>query len=650
MPQIRPSEQLAEDLAHTLYAKRAGTAPLPGYVLLEPLGRGGFGEVWKCEVPGGLHKAIKFVAGGPGRDETLLRQEYEAFQQVKAIRHPFLLCLERVELVGDELIMVMGLADRHIGERYHECASAGQPGIPRAELIGYMREAAEALDVIGERYGLQHLDVKPANLFLTAGHVQVGDYGLVSKLDRGEGGKNRGITPKYGAPEVLCGAVHTRSDQYSLALVYQEMLTGTFPFAGRTSAQIMLQHMSGTPDLSGLPESDRAAIAVALAKRPDDRFPSCRELIDALAAATPATPRAGRVVPGRGSDVTPAPVATPAPSVPPTRGPAPDETTPGSTPAPRLPRLIATKRSAPIPVAAPLPPPAPVPPTPAPAQADDPLKPTGVKLPFVLSVTPVGWLRGREAPDPDLEPDEMVRAILVAAKSTAPPDPAPGATDGTWSRRFLTTVDPRIARVKLDTLWEQDPGLSMTGSRNEVVFRHVFPAASGTSGLFGGFTKKAPPPPSGYEVTVQLPEAGGAVRDVVVTGRLFGSPTSEQARDAAKPIVALLDGVCDILGNHRERRKHPRIPAGFSVTVFPIHSDGRVECPLSGQCLEVSAGGASVRTTAPLSTSYAYLAFEGVRGTTGLAILISVVRPPTRENGFVLAARYRLDMWPPPPS
>ncbi len=271
------------------FLRSVGDEPLPGYRLLAPLGIGGFGEVWKCLAPGGLHKAIKFVGEDPDDDpaeRTSLQQEHDAFERVKGIRHPFLMTLERVELLDGELLMVMELADRSLAHRYDECRAGGLPGIPRTELLSYMVDAAEALDVLGREHGLQHMDVKPANLFLLGGHVKVGDYGLVARHKTGVCGEEpklgRGLTPKYVAPEILADRVHARSDQYPLALVYQELLTGVFPYPGRTSRQLLMQHTSAEPDLTALPARDRTTVGRALSKDPALRFSSCLSFVKAL--------------------------------------------------------------------------------------------------------------------------------------------------------------------------------------------------------------------------------------------------------------------------------------------------------------------------------------------------------------------------------
>ena len=285
------------------FTKKVGTEQLCRAIdFSNPLGRGGFGEVWKCEAPGGLMKAIKFVAGSDAEDGNggaRFDQELDAFQQIKSIRHPFLLTLERVEIIDGELVMVMELADRQLLDRFRECHACGLPGIPRDELLAYFADAAEALDMISAKYGLQHLDVKPANLFLVAGHVKVGDYGLVARLDPdGVKSTNGGLTPKYVSPEALIGKPSAQSDQYSLALVYQELLTGTFPYTGRKPQQLMIQHISSEPDLSGLPKVDQPIMAQALAKKPEERFSSCMAFIQALMSAASAVslPRANMEV------------------------------------------------------------------------------------------------------------------------------------------------------------------------------------------------------------------------------------------------------------------------------------------------------------------------------------------------------------------
>jgi serine/threonine protein kinase len=268
---------------------RAGDEPIAGYRLLELLGTGGFGEVWKCEVPGRLFKALKIIRGdGDPFDDGSSRAavELEAVERIKSIRHPFLLSIDRIEVREQELLIVTELADRSLHDLRTQRQAEGLPGIPRAELLPLLLEAAEALDVINFEHGLQHLDVKPGNLLLVGNHIKVADFGLVYSLKELAGDQPLprccAVTPRYASPEALQGGLSSRSDQYSLAIVYQELLTGTLPFQGKSIRHEMILHLSSEPELEALPEADRPAIACALSRNAEQRFASCQDLVRAL--------------------------------------------------------------------------------------------------------------------------------------------------------------------------------------------------------------------------------------------------------------------------------------------------------------------------------------------------------------------------------
>jgi serine/threonine protein kinase len=258
---------------------------IPGYRLIERLGQGGFGEVWKAEAPGGVLKAVKIIHGALSSnnlDPAHLNQELKALQRVKAVRHPFILSLERFDIIDGRLIIVNELADRTLFDRFEECRAQGLPGIPRQELLRYLEEAAEALDLMNVKFNLQHLDIKPQNLFLLHNHVKVGDFGLVKDLDGMFAQITSGVTAVYAAPETFEGMVSRFSDQYNLAIAFQELLTGHLPYKGTTGRQLMLQHVTGVPNLEPLPSTDRPVVGRALSKKPDERYPSCLDFVRAL--------------------------------------------------------------------------------------------------------------------------------------------------------------------------------------------------------------------------------------------------------------------------------------------------------------------------------------------------------------------------------
>ncbi len=669
-----PPVPTADNGTYREYTKLAGSEPLPGYLLVSPLGRGGFGEVWKCEAPGGLHKAIKFVSSDSedGRGGERFSQELAAFEQIKAIRHPFLLTLERVEQIDGELIMVMELADRQLQDRFRECRACGLPGIPRDELLAYFADAAEALDVISAKFGLQHLDVKPANLFLVSGHVKVGDYGLVAQLEGPDVG-NRGLTPRYVAPEVLHGTPSSCSDQYSLALVYHELLTGDFPYSGRTPQQLMLQHVSTQPNLAGLPPADQPVVAKALSKKPEDRFPSCLAFVQSLMLAESATAipnigmniRRSRVdrsvaemnvgehapddeypgnassVGGRGAATHPNPTGRSrlgAPTQNFTLPAKPHLTVPGAIKS-GLPPLVSGTRTGQA---------APDQRRPgrvlAPQRREEVAEPLAdeveaglVVLEHIRSVVPVGLLLGMESDELPLDPQSFAEAVLAAASGGGYVPHIPGdvgrLADGGWVCQFPSTVPASVVPLKLSVVRDQWGVSIEQPDPTRLVLRRV----AGGGGLFGG--KKF-----GFEATVTLPTSGRAVGEVTVAVNLFGTPDQKFARDALDLMPKLLADVRTQLGNVQDRRKDPRIACGAALTLYPVHSDGGIDAAVSARCRDVSIGGLGFVVAGPLPTKYVYAVFPGITATIGQAVLTRLVRvqSTTRESAY--GAQYRTDL------
>jgi formylglycine-generating enzyme required for sulfatase activity len=260
---------------------KSGARPIPEYELRERLGAGGYGEVWKAHGPGGIPVALKFIRLGDKAGDVELR----ALEVMRDVRHPHLLGLLGAWQSHGFLIIALELADRTLYQRLKQAQGELEPGIPRPELLGYMREAAEALDHLNS-LGIQHRDVKPHNILLVGGGVKVGDFGLAKMLANRSASNTGMLTPLYAAPEFFQGRTSDRSDQYSLAVSYCQLRGGRLPFEGG-SPQLLYAHLQKPPDLTMLPEEERPPVARALSKVPEQRWPSCRAFVAELEDSGP---------------------------------------------------------------------------------------------------------------------------------------------------------------------------------------------------------------------------------------------------------------------------------------------------------------------------------------------------------------------------
>jgi serine/threonine-protein kinase len=213
------------------------------------------------------------------------------------LRHPHILpLLDSGTAVGGGFRLPYYTMPVASGQTLRTLAARGP--LPAAEAVALVREVAQAL-AYAHRAGVIHRDIKPDNVFVEDGHAVVADFGIARAMT--PTGSDRltstGValgTPAYMSPEQLVGIAELdgRSDQYSLACVLVELLTGLPPFPAPTIQASLARRLSEAPGLAANPParmSSEIATALdrALAPVPADRFPDLAGFAEALDAAAP---------------------------------------------------------------------------------------------------------------------------------------------------------------------------------------------------------------------------------------------------------------------------------------------------------------------------------------------------------------------------
>jgi len=253
---------------------------IPGVVLGEQIGVGARSAVHRG-VRDGQEYAVKVLRdlGGPAEAVAFSREA----ALLAALGHPSLPSIHEVGTAAGHPYLIMDLVEgRSLAELLAE-----QGPLAERELVGLGMDVAGAL-AIAHAAGLVHRDIKPANIMIGLdGRATLIDFGLAARPGVAEADDAVVGTFVYSAPEqtgMLRRAVDARSDLYSLGAVFFESLTGGPPFAVRDVGELVRRHLSvPAPDVRHLAPavSPRLAAIVArlLAKDPDDRYQTARELL-----------------------------------------------------------------------------------------------------------------------------------------------------------------------------------------------------------------------------------------------------------------------------------------------------------------------------------------------------------------------------------
>jgi serine/threonine protein kinase len=264
-----------------------------GYVIQRLLGAGGMGEVYLAQHPRlPREDALKILSSVSTADEEFRARFTREAELAATLWHPHIVgVLDRGEFNGRLWISMDYVDGTDAGRLIRERFSGGMPEQDVSEIV---TAVADALD-FGHERRLLHRDVKPENILVTAseGHrrrVLLTDFGIARRIDDVSNLTDTNVamgTINYVAPEQLLGRpLDGAADQYALAATTFHLLTGAPPFQDSNRAVVISHHLNTPPprisdrrpDLAHLD----AVLATALAKNPNERYPSCLVFARAL--------------------------------------------------------------------------------------------------------------------------------------------------------------------------------------------------------------------------------------------------------------------------------------------------------------------------------------------------------------------------------
>jgi serine/threonine protein kinase len=279
------------------------------YKIVRELGRGAMGVVYHAIDPNiGRPVAIKTIqlsgARKPEEQERLRERLFREARSAGMLSHPGIVTIYDVEQQGEVAYIAMEYVD---GPTLDQLLS-DQPPLAPDKLFSILAQTAAALDYAHQK-GIVHRDIKPANIMIARdGTTKITDFGIAKFTASDQLTMTGSIvgTPHYMSPEQVQGhTVDGRSDQFSLAVIAYEALTGEKPYTGEhlttvvykivTEEPVALRRLN--PSLGGAIEG---AVAKALAKKPDARYRNCQEFVDTLEKACAAS-KGWKLMPRGGS-------------------------------------------------------------------------------------------------------------------------------------------------------------------------------------------------------------------------------------------------------------------------------------------------------------------------------------------------------------